>query len=386
MSGSGLVQFLSTASGIPVDRVIAHATNIHSWIRFAVANGKMPAFYVGVAIFIQTIILIGYLAHQPTGRRGRALRQMLSPGAIAYGAKRLWFYAVPKEIVTKRSFLIDLQFYLLSWFGLASLAVKALAVIFLLDKLPLVFGFLGLDDFAWVQWIRSTLDGFDPWTRRFIIFVVAYLSYDFSYYWAHRWAHRFKFLWSFHKVHHYSTQINLLANYRFHPLDTFFQSVVTTVFTASVVTIIYPLNAGNFDAPTSLYGTFIDQNAWWYASFVFFSAYINRLNHSHFPIHFGRLGGKILVAPAYHMIHHSKLAPDHNFGASFSIWDYLFGTHYEVTSVAECEQHLGNLGIAEMPDEGYRNILQVLLYPITDAYHAAVSCLKPKQQPTLLRD
>jgi sterol desaturase/sphingolipid hydroxylase (fatty acid hydroxylase superfamily) len=337
-------------------------------VGFLDANARFPAFYICIVLAVQLVVLAAFLVrrrHEPD--RG-AQPALLSRANIVLAVKRVFAYAFPKEIVFKRSFLIDVQFWLLGTFGVLTLIAKALAVIFLLDQLPGLFARTGLDQIAAVGLVRSFVGGLEPKSRQAIIFLVAFISYDFASYWAHRLAHT-KFLWHFHKVHHYPEQVNILAGFRFHPLDNPLQLAITGLITSIAITIVAPLDKSNF---YSTYNPYLDPTAWWYASFVFYSAYFGRLVHSHFPIFFGRFFGKILVSPAFHMVHHSKIVIDQNFGSTLAIWDYLFGTHHDVRNLDEFNHHLANLGVRGMPDNVYKNVLHATWQPMVDAWRMLI--------------
>ena len=54
------------------------------------------------------------------------------------------------------------------------------------------------------------------------------------------------------------------------------------------------------------------------------------LRHSHFWISYGPVLSHVFISPAQHQIHHSadKKHWDKNFGGTFALWDWLFGTLY----------------------------------------------------------
>lgn len=135
--------------------------------------------------------------------------------------------------------------------------------------------------------------------------LVYWIVGDCCAYWAHRALHRFPFLWAFHSVHHAEQQLTTLSQGRRHPVD----EVVLQL------SIHFPLFLV-LGLPT----------AGWLPWFVT-AQMLQALQHAELEWRFGPLY-RWVVSPTFHSIHHS-VEPEHfntNFGAMFSIWDYLFGT------------------------------------------------------------
>lgn len=322
---------------------------VHRLPDFVKSYGVFPVFYVCVAIILHLLL---------------SMKRARDTSGISGTLKRLWWFIVPKEVVTKRSFVVDLQFWFFVNLGVAGFIGKWLTFVFLLNHMPAVFSYLHVDSNWLVTSIRSNVNELDRSHKMLVIFVVAFISHDFSSYWAHWITHKSNVLWSFHKIHHYSEQINVMAGYRFHPVDSFFQFAVMGPFTAAMISIVAPLDRSTF---YSSYSPYLSNDWPWYAAFMLYTLF-SRLVHSHFPIYFGKFFGKILVSPAFHMLHHSKLAVGKNYGGAFAIWDYLFGTYCDISSVEEYNQHSKNLGVRGIPDDAYSSIVQALYVPFRDAY------------------
>jgi sterol desaturase/sphingolipid hydroxylase (fatty acid hydroxylase superfamily) len=129
---------------------------------------------------------------------------------------------------------------------------------------------------------------------------------DFFIYWWHRLQHRSRFLWAFHTVHHSQEKLNIFTAYRRHPFETMLADLV----------IFFVLTYLILGIPTR----------GWLPLQVTMIALI-ALQHCELDWRFGPLY-RWVVSPAFHAVHHST-DPRHynrNFGAMFSIWDYLFGT------------------------------------------------------------
>jgi sterol desaturase/sphingolipid hydroxylase (fatty acid hydroxylase superfamily) len=110
-----------------------------------------------------------------------------------------------------------------------------------------------------------------------------------------------------------------LSNYREHPVDNLFYSVVTSV---GVVT------AGAAFALGCEFKT-VDRLGINSFLFVFNFAGYN-LRHSHIWLAWPGFAGYLLGSPAYHQIHHSydECHINKNLGFLFSVWDWLHGSLY----------------------------------------------------------
>ena len=153
---------------------------------------------------------------------------------------------------------------------------------------------------------------------------------DLSLYWIHRLYHKVPFFWAFHVVHHAEQEINTLTQNRRHPVEGVLNGLALYLPLAFVLGV-----------PT---------RSWvpWYAA----AQILESLQHAQLDWRFGPFY-RWIVSPVFHSIHHSTEARHHdrNFGAMFSIWDYLFGT-----AAAERERPLRygveGLTIAEtIPDQ-----------------------------------
>lgn len=130
---------------------------------------------------------------------------------------------------------------------------------------------------------------------------------DLFAYFYHRGQHHFNVWWSFHKMHHASTELTTLASGRTHILD--FALKVT-----GYALLAYALGVS---AEAYLYG------------FVLPVAIIDAFQHSNvnFPGKKLRFLGHIFVLPNFHALHHSKSDYNVNYGLCFSFWDKIFGTY-----------------------------------------------------------
>ena len=130
------------------------------------------------------------------------------------------------------------------------------------------------------------------------------MGVDFLYYWWHRLSHEVSFLWAAHVVHHQSEDYNLAVALRQAPLT----NLTIWVFYAPLALVGVP-------APV-------------YATTAAFSTLYQFWIHTGLV---GRLGPleRVINTPSLHRVHHA-INPrylDKNYGATFMIWDRLFGTY-----------------------------------------------------------
>ena len=139
-----------------------------------------------------------------------------------------------------------------------------------------------------------------------IVWVFAFVFYDFCYYWFHRISHERQIFWASHVAHHQSEDYNLSTALRQTGTGAFFTWV--------------------FYIPVFLLGV---------PSYVFVSvASINLVYqfwvHSE---HIPKLGlyEKFFVTASNHRVHHAQNDNyiDKNYGGVFIIWDRMFGTYKE---------------------------------------------------------
>lgn len=149
----------------------------------------------------------------------------------------------------------------------------------------------------------SSITEWPSWVR----IILAILLGDLVFWFGHLVRHKVQMLWYFHSVHHSQKELNFLTEYRVHPLDDIFQFTIVFIpyfmFQESVMTI---------------------------TTIVWIRHWHTRIYHSNIKTNFGILR-YIFVTPQSHRIHHSieKKHMDKNYGLTFSIWDFLFGTQYK---------------------------------------------------------
>lgn len=131
--------------------------------------------------------------------------------------------------------------------------------------------------------------------------LLAVVVYDFVAFAVHVGIHRFDLLWSVHKVHHSSLQLDALATTRTH----LFEHMVRNLPAQAA------LFALGMSAPTVATTLVV------YAAFAV---------HGHSNL---RVGGRwleaVFVTPRLHRLHHLPATSLTNFGTVFTVWDRVFG-------------------------------------------------------------
>ena len=180
----------------------------------------------------------------------------------------------------------------------------------------------------------TSLNQLPGWLR----FVIAILLVDFLYWIQHYLHHKIPFLWKLHSLHHSQTELNFFTDFRYHVFEYVVRHTV----------LIIPLLIFKIDVPVIAVVAITQR---WYSRFY----------HGNIRTNLGPLR-YFLVTPQSHRIHHS-IEPQHadqNFGAIFSIWDYLFGTassdrkSYPQTGIAD----------ADFPHRTSGRISEILLAPL----------------------
>ena len=139
----------------------------------------------------------------------------------------------------------------------------------------------------------------------YLVWLLAFILYDFCYYWNHRLGHEMNILWASHVVHHSSEEYNLTTALR--QTGTGFLSFV----------FYLPLAILGFEPEMLLTAGALNliYQFWVHTQFV------------------GKLGWYewFFVTPSNHRGHHAQnsIYIDKNYGGVFILWDRLFGTYQE---------------------------------------------------------
>jgi len=144
-------------------------------------------------------------------------------------------------------------------------------------------------------------------TQPLVTFVIYLLLLDLAGYWYHRLEHRIGIWWELHAVHHSQQKMSLWSDDRNHLLDDVLQSS----FFAAVALVI---------------GVEPSQ----FVVLVAITNLMQSVQHANIRLHYGWLGERLVVSPAFHRRHHAigygheGTAYGCNFGVLFSFWDILF--------------------------------------------------------------
>ncbi|WP_373681832.1 sterol desaturase family protein [Paraburkholderia caballeronis] len=150
-------------------------------------------------------------------------------------------------------------------------------------------------------------------TRPLVAFVVYLVVLDFAGYWYHRLEHRFGIWWELHAVHHSQRRMSLWCDDRNHLLDVLLQACVF-----SSIALVIGVPPAQFVVLVAL------------------TNFVQSVQHANIRVHFGRIGERLVVSPAFHRRHHAigfgrdglsgGLSYGCNFGVLFPWWDMLFGS------------------------------------------------------------
>lgn len=145
--------------------------------------------------------------------------------------------------------------------------------------------------------VGSVVGGLPAWARLLVALVV----YDFVAFGVHVFIHRSDALWSVHKVHHSSLQLDGLATTRTHMFEHLVRNLPAQA-------VLFSLGFSASVVATTLVV---------YAAFAL---------HGHSNL---RVGGRwlelLFVTPRLHRLHHLPETSLTNFGTVFTVWDRLFG-------------------------------------------------------------
>lgn len=147
-----------------------------------------------------------------------------------------------------------------------------------------------------------SLNLLNSWNAQ-LLWIFAFVSWDFCFYWMHRYNHVIKLFWSIHSVHHEGEFFNLSLGIR----NSWYSSISSLPFFVVLAIIGVPFQL--FVVVSSIH------------------YFIQFYNHNHlvkksFWLEY------ILITPSHHRVHHGKNEPyvDKNFGGTFVFWDKMFGT------------------------------------------------------------
>lgn len=227
-------------------------------------------------------------------------------------------YLFPRRIWLHRSALLDYRFVLVDKLLLASiLGVGVLLIVPGADEAVVAAGGAAVDEA-----VREVSEDLQASLALVLGYTAALLIVeDFLRYWAHRLMHTSALLWQFHKVHHSPEVLVPFTQMRTHPVNglvNLARSLLAFAIVTGAFVLIFP---GELNAIT-IFGI--------NGGRFLFDVMGSHLRHSHVWLTWGPILSRILISPAQHQIHHSRLRRhwNRNYGSQFAIWDWLFGTLY----------------------------------------------------------
>ncbi|HEY0653297.1 MAG TPA: sterol desaturase family protein [Chryseosolibacter sp.] len=215
--------------------------------------------------------------------------QQSAPNLIIYAAPVMFFFVVVEYIISR------IQHHELyekkEAIGSILVGLGNIAIGFFLKTL-LFYGFILV--YNLVPW-RMHLDW---WT-----FLPCYIVFDFCSYWAHRISHHVRVLWGTHVAHHSGEHYNLTVAFRL----SWIQYVKIVFFLPVALMGFHPVII------------FVTNQVAILFQFWVHTEYIKKL-HPIFEY--------VLATPSNHRVHHGSQPKyiNKNFGATFMIWDRMFGT------------------------------------------------------------
>ncbi|MBI1760029.1 MAG: sterol desaturase family protein [Acidobacteria bacterium] len=171
--------------------------------------------------------------------------------------------------------------------------------------------------------------------------VAALLLFDAWMYLWHRANHELGFLWRFHRVHHSDPEMDATTAFRFHAGELLLSSLLRL-------------------AVLPLLGISLGQLLVY--EMLLLPVILFHHSNLRFPAWLDRWIRLVIVTPAIHRVHHSrlKLETDSNYSSIFSCWDRIAGTfrlRLDMTPV--------NFGLDKYGDAAWQRFSKLLVMPFT---------------------
>ncbi len=158
-------------------------------------------------------------------------------------------------------------------------------------------------------WADANHFGLLHWLRLpgFAQAAAAILLFDCWMYWWHRWNHEVPFFWRFHRTHHSDPRMDVTTSHRFHFGEIIFSSLLRVPVIAMLGMRLEYLVI--------------------YETLQFAVVELHHANVG-LPARLDRWLRLLIVTPAIHKVHHSRLQAetDSNYSSLLSVWDRLFGS------------------------------------------------------------
>lgn len=207
-----------------------------------------------------------------------------------------------------------------------------------------------------------------------ILFTLTYFVFDdFTKYITHALMHKIPILWEIHKTHHSARTLTPITVFRTHPIEGVIFILRSSLTQGIIIAIFYFIYGDNINLVTIVGANIF---SFWFHLFG------SNLRHSHIRINYWPWLEKLLISPAQHQIHHStkKLHFNKNFGVTFAIWDFFFGSLY----ISNKDEQI-NFGISDKIKPNENNILYLYISPFLGAYKMIANYFSIKYQSNKLK-
>jgi len=186
------------------------------------------------------------------------------------------------------------------------------------------------EGFGLVYWLNSGI---------WLTVIISVLALDFSSWLVHLIMHKIPVLWRVHLIHHSDTNVDVTTGLRHHPMDSLLRGIFFIIFI--------------FISGAPMYGVMI------YQTLVVVSTAFTHAN-IRLPETLDRILSYGIISPNMHKVHHHYKLPytDSNYGATFSIWDRMFGT-YSIIDKDKLKYGLD----AKFPNEKDEDFIFLLMHP-----------------------
>ena len=170
-------------------------------------------------------------------------------------------------------------------------------------------------------WLQLAERGCPLWLQWFI----ALLVLDSKQYWIHRAQHKVALWWRFHRVHHLSPDLTMMAQGRVHILEFAFVHVISNILVAQFL---------GLEAKAVIYGYLFPA--------LVIGGFWSHLNFD-CPRHSMPWWAYVIATPNFHALHHTQANDRVNYGEILVIWDIIFGTF---ASPVKHRSEIKNFGVA----------------------------------------
>ncbi len=168
----------------------------------------------------------------------------------------------------------------------------------------------------------------------------AILLLDIWTYWWHRANHRLAFLWRFHRMHHSDPELDVTSARRFHPGEI----AMSSILRAPLIVVL-------------------GIHLWELAFYELLMGMVVDFHHANvaLPERFDRLLRTLLVTPAMHKVHHSRirLETDSNYTSLLSLWDRVFGSFRLQPALSAIQ-----IGLDGWSESGHQTLPGMLATPL----------------------